>query len=415
MIGFVGLAHLGIVSSIAAAAKGHSVVGYDPNADLVLNLQKGALPVLEPGLDDCLTTSRQNIAFISNPDGLHDCDLVIFSLDVPTDKDNCSDLSQLKALMGDIMPRVKSSATFVVLSQVPPGFTRGLAESRIFCQVETLVFGAALERALKPERFMVGCADPSGPLPAPFADYLGSFGCPVLQMRYESAELAKIAINMFLIASVSMTNTLAELCEGIGAEWSEIAPALRLDRRIGPHAYLSPGLGISGGNLERDLATVRNLAMEFGTESAVADACLASSTYRKSWVLRRLGVALQSKSDPVVAVLGLTYKAHTASIKNSPAVELINSLSGIAVRAYDPEAPAIPFASDRVTRVAAAESAYEGADALVIATAWPEFSRLDPAKIKRAMAADVVIDPYGVLVGDCKTIGLQYFKLGARP
>ena len=140
---------------------------------------------------------------------------------------------------------------------------RGLAASAKapsvtwFYQVETLIFGAAVKRAMEPERFIVGALDPSAALPESYASFLKAFGCPVLVMRLESAELAKIAINFFLVSTVCTTNTLAELCESIGADWGEIAPALRLDRRIGPHAYLKPGLGIAGGNLERDLVTVQ--------------------------------------------------------------------------------------------------------------------------------------------------------------
>src|SRR5208282_3885562 len=133
--------------------------------------------------------------------------------------------------------------------QVPPGFTRGVARvphERLIYQVETLIFGRAVERALHPERFIVGCADPARPLPPAFAAFLASFGCPILPMRYESAELCKISINFFLVASISAANSLAELSEHIGAEWSEIMPALRLDKRIGPHAYIAPGLGIAG-------------------------------------------------------------------------------------------------------------------------------------------------------------------------
>ena len=103
------------------------------------------------------------------------------------------------------------------------------------------MFGWAVERATQPERFIVGCADPIRPLPRPYTMLLDAFDCPILPMRYESAELAKIAINCCLVASVSVANTLADLSERIGADWHEIAPALRLDRRIGAHSYLSPG------------------------------------------------------------------------------------------------------------------------------------------------------------------------------
>src|SRR5262249_2265075 len=156
-----------------------------------------------------------------------------------------SDLTPVRNLIS-IAAAASLSATIVLLSQVPPGFTRALAEqiptlrvpSRLFYQVETLIFGRAGERAMHPERLIVGGAEPSAPLAEAYAEFLNRFGCPQLVMRYESAELAKISINVFLVASVSVTNTLAELCESVGADWSEIVPALRLDRRIGKDAYL---------------------------------------------------------------------------------------------------------------------------------------------------------------------------------
>src|SRR6266542_5708454 len=139
-------------------------------------------------------------------------------------------------------------------------------------------------------------ADPQAPLPAALAALLGECGCPVLPMRYESAELAKIAINMCLVASIATANTLAELCERIGADWGEIAPALRLDRRIGPHAYLAPGLGIAGGNLERDLHTVCRLADAHGTDAGVVHACLGNSRHRGQWATRTLRKVLLARS-----------------------------------------------------------------------------------------------------------------------
>src|SRR5262249_50653794 len=170
--------------------------------------------------------------------------------DVPTDDQGNSDVAGLTALIRDVASAMSPDAVMVVLSQVPPGFTRALAvppQQRRYYQVETLVFGQAGERALKPERIIVGCADPAAPLDARLRAVLEAFDCPILPMRYESAELAKISINCCLVASVTVGNTLAEICETIGADWAEIAPALRLDRRIGGYAYLAPGLAIAAG------------------------------------------------------------------------------------------------------------------------------------------------------------------------
>src|SRR6185295_6857324 len=137
-----------------------------------------------------------------------------------------------------VSARAVSGAVLVLMSQVPPGFCRTLATRldprlRLFYQVETLVFGNAVARAIHPERFMTGCANPKEGLPDVLRNYLEAFGCPILPMRFESAELCKIAINCFLVSSVTTSNTLAEICENTGADWYEIAPALRLDKRIG--------------------------------------------------------------------------------------------------------------------------------------------------------------------------------------
>src|SRR6202034_2638396 len=156
-----------------------------------------------------------------------------------------SDLVPIRALIDRVAANLRDDAILVILCQVPPGFTRtlaGIPKERLIYQVETLIFGRAVERAMHPERFIVGGADPARDLPPRYREVLEAFGCPILPMRYESAELAKIAINFCLVASLSAANTLAEICERIGADWAEIVPALRLDKRVGPHGYLTPGL-----------------------------------------------------------------------------------------------------------------------------------------------------------------------------
>jgi UDPglucose 6-dehydrogenase len=307
---------------------------------------------------------------------------------------------------------------------VPPGYTRrwaerlrqlaGAADLTLYYQVETLVFGKAVERAQRPERFIVGCANPRTALPRPYAEFLASFGCPVFPMRYESAELTKLAINAYLVSSVSVTNMLAGLCEALGGDWSEIVPTLKLDPRIGPNAYLSPGLGLSGGNLERDLATLQALAAEHGTEANIVDAWLTGSRHRRDWVLRMLHDAVLSREDdPVIAVWGLAYKQDTASLKNSPAVALIEALRSVAVRAYDPRAILPTNGLPQFRQCDAALDACRGADALVVMTPWQEFAAVDLAAVREVMHGRVVLDPYGVLNRtQCERVGLACVRLG---
>jgi len=290
VVGFAGMTHLGIVSAIAAAARGFSVIGYDSDENLVSRLGGQDLPILEPGLDQLLATNQDRIRFSATLSDLSGSDVVYIAADVPTDDEAHSDLTPISALVDRVSQHLRDNTVLVVLCQVPPSFTRTISRvphDRLIYQVETLIFGRAVERALNPERFIVGCADPEKPLPPRYRELLDAFGCPILPMRYESAELAKISINFCLVASVTVANVLAELSESIGADWAEIVPALRLDRRIGPYSYLSPGLGIAGGNLERDLRTVLNLAEDRGTDVGVVSAWIAKFASPARLVLAR--------------------------------------------------------------------------------------------------------------------------------
>ncbi|MBM3557165.1 MAG: nucleotide sugar dehydrogenase [Alphaproteobacteria bacterium] len=414
-IGYAGMSHLGLCSAVAAADKGAEVIGYDADGDVIAALKAGRLPVVEPGLDDLFAKHRSSLSFISSAGDLASCDLVYIARDVPTDDAGASDLAPIDRLLGEIIPVLKRDAVLVVLCQVPPGFTRARARPglSLFYQVETLIFGRAVERATKPERFIVGCADPAAPLPPALADFLGRFGCPILPMRFESAELCKIAINVCLVASIGVANTLADLSERIGADWSEIVPALRLDARIGPKAYIQPGLGIAGGNLERDLATVCRLADASGSDAGIIRAQIANNRRRADWVLRRLSEVLAP--GDTVGILGLAYKEDTHSTKNSPSLALIAHLGPWALRVHDPVV-AFPKGLHGMTRQCAnALEVCDGAAALAIMTPWAEYRSLAPREITARMKSRLVIDPFAVLDrAACREAGVSQIALG-RP
>jgi UDPglucose 6-dehydrogenase len=424
MIGFIGLSHLGLNYSLATAAKGFDVVAYDPDGALATRCAAGEFPIQEPGFDELFAKHRARIRYVSDMTALTECDLVFYSLDVRTNERNESDLGPLTELIHSTAPHLSKGTTAVVLSQVSPGYMRRLREElgerspADFCyQVETLIFGRAVERAMQPERFIVGADDPSHPLPAPLQAWHASFGCPVLVMRLESAELAKIAINFFLVSSVTTTNTLAEVCERIGADWGEIVPALRLDQRIGPHAYLSPGLGIAGGNLERDLVTVQSLAAKFGTEAGIVAAWQTNSRHRRDWALRRvheLVLAGGPATGKSLALWGLAYKQDTHSVKNSPALSLAEALAPFPKSAYDPQVKSLNRPIPNLSIAPSALEACRGADALLVMTPWSEFSTVAPGDIRREMRGEVIIDPFGVLDGRaCEAAGFSYHALGS--
>lgn len=415
VIGFAGLTHLGLNSAVASAARGFSVIGFHDDKQLVEKLNQGIPHVLEPQLPELLAKFRDNLTFSSDKVSLHSCDIVYISVDVPTDDKGMSSLSSVEDIIQVAISAMRDDAILVILCQAPPGFTRRInwPAKQLVYQVETLIFGRAVDRALNPERFIIGLADSKDTLPAAMSIYLGAFNCPILPMRYESAELAKISINMFLIASVTTSNTLAEICENIGADWFEIAPALRLDKRIGQYAYLTPGLGIAGGNLERDLRTILNFSETYGTEAGAVSAWIKSSQHCKNWAwLKVKELVLSQNPKPRIALLGLTYKENTHSIKNSAAIELLSNCTNLSVTAFDPAAPD-DLSIEGVTRVNTAEETLDGADVLIIMTPWEQFRSLSIFEIWKRMAGMVVIDPYRMLNGEeLKNRGFTYASLG---
>ncbi len=415
VIGYAGMTHLGLLSASAAAAQGFRTIAFDADTALVGRLNDGDLPVNEPGLPELIAKHKRDLVFSADTTALSECDLVYVAVDVPTDDTGQSDLRPIRAAVERVQPKLSGKALLAILSQVPPGYTRALPvpAERLYYQVETLVFGRAVERATKPERFIVGCADPRLPIAPALKTFLESFSCPILPMAYESAELAKISINFCLVASISVANTLAEICERVGADWSDIAPALKLDKRIGQGAYLAPGLGIAGGNLERDLRTIIEIGVTEKTDTGVVKAWLANSAHRKDWPWQVLQDFVAHPGS-AIAVLGLAYKENTHSTKNSPSLVLLEHLRGRTVKVHDPVVPAsvVPWTTGAADPVAAAT----GADVLVIATPWPQYRELRPADLARVMKGRTVLDPYRVLDGQaCAAAGLTYHTLGMPP
>ena len=405
--GFVGLSHLGIISSVGWAAFGAPVVAVDLDEAAVDTLRAGTLPVHEPSLPDLFARARTHMTFATDFAGLRACPLVIVARDVPTDEGNSSDASVVLRLIDAAVPHLQRGATLAVMSQVPAGFTRDLAARierqrpglgiRLYYWVETLIFGNAVQRYLEPERLIIGCAEPAAPLAPELEAGLRRFNCPILRMAYESAELTKTAINLYLCAAVTYANTLSDLCERLGADWTEMMPALRLDRRIGPAAYIRPGLGIAGGNLERDMVTLRDLCEAHGVDGAFIEALLGYNARRPQWVHRQLEEHLFGEvAHPSVAVWGLAYKKNTRSTKNSMAIRVIRELGDRAdVRAYDPVVRG--GETDLRVKVAAdRDEALAGADCLLVLTDWDEFAVPDPTAL-RSMRRPLIIDGVGVV------------------
>lgn len=416
VIGFAGLTHLGVNSLAAAAERGFHVIGFDENPKTVDAISNGQFDINEDGLIDLLKKNDDKISFSSDPSELRSCDIIYISIDVPTDENANSNLDPIESVVQLVLETVKEETLIVVLCQVPPGFTQQIQQrhSNTYYQVETLIFGRAVERATHPERFIIGCADPSN-VDSRLLHHLTAYNCPILPMRFESAELCKTAINLFLAASVSTANTLADICERIGADWSEIIPSLRLDSRIGQYAYIETGLGLSGGNIERDLKTVQSLGIKHGADTAVVESYMSHSSYRKNWLVKQFESYAGGLNSPKIGVLGLAYKENTHSIKNSPSVAFLENIlkqgvHGSDIQVYDPVVKSLPEALD----VVFCQDAYEASinvDVLFINTAWDQFRLLDSKNLINTVRTQIIVDPFN-LIGNRLPDSIKHITLG---
>jgi UDPglucose 6-dehydrogenase len=418
-VAFVGMSHLGIVSAMGLAAKGVDTLCIDKNKELIDQLRIGEFPIVEEDLGFLYMKARDCLRFSADLNLLKTCSLVYISQDVPTDDRGQSDTHGIDEYIKNVVEFLNPESGIVILSQVRPGFTRKIKSTLsnyLAYQVETLVFGKAVERVCYPERYIVGLVDEESKLLPAHEKVLKLFDCPILTMNYESAELAKISINLFLASSVLAANSLAQLAEKIGARWSDIESALKLDKRIGSRSYTSPGLGISGGNIERDIRSAEILASSHNCDLALYHAIESNSLLRKQWPSKILLSLLPNLAPkPTVAMWGLTYKSKTHSLKNSPALRNIENLMHVCnLQISDPLVDIPAHLSGKVRFHDNPLEALEGADVLIIFNDSKEFSQFSIDVIKTMMRDRIIIDPYRVLSNKVDS-DFDYFVLGSKP
>ena len=416
-LGFVGLTHLGLNYLAASAQKKFSVTGVDTDSKKVLKLNKNIIEYEEPNLKKVILKNNKNIRFSNDFKNLKKCNLVFISQDVKTSTSGKSDLKNLLILINKTIKHLNKNAILVVLSQMKPGFMRSINidHKKLYHQVETLIFGKAFNRALYPERIIVGCQSKFNEINPLYLRYLKSFKCPILKMEYESAEIAKISINLLLASSVTTTNILSELCEKMSADWNDIVPALKLDKRIGKFAYIKPGLGISGGNIERDIVTVKSLLRKKSPPDLLLKNILENSQYMKTWISRILTkeMILDEKNKISIGIIGAAYKENTNSIKNSPIIDLLNYLKNKKnISIYEPMLN-LELKNKNIQQVKDLKKLINKNKILIFMRPW--VNQKEIKNIHKNLNNKLIIDPYRVInFKDQKNRLNKYFTLGTN-
>lgn len=321
-ISFVGISHLSLCYSAAALAKGFEVTLLD-SYEIVSNYNKNNLNINEPKLKFFQKKFHNKFRITNNFETLNNTSIIFIAVDIITTNRNNVIYDRLNKLIRKTRKFVKKIKPLVIMSQVEVGFTRKIAwpNKYKYHYVETLVFGNAINRAINPERIIIGKYKNTN-LNKNLNYFLKTFKCEILQFTFEESEFTKAMINIYLASQITTTNFLNSIITNFEyVSWSNIRKAISLDKRIGKYAYLYPGLGISGGNIERDIQSLRNLQKNNNQDFVFLQKIQNYSKFHKEWVIKNI-----PKKTKNIGILGLTYKENTLSQKNSPQKLLLNWL-----------------------------------------------------------------------------------------
>ena len=420
-VAVLGLWHLGCVTA-ACTARHFQVTGVDFDPAVIANLKAGHLPISEPGLDKLfragLASGRLQLSDDSKI-ACKDADILWVTYDTPVNDDDHADVESVMRDIRRCVPELPEQALILISSQLPVGSCRQLEEEfgaqgyRFACSPENLRLGKAISIFEKPDRVIVGCRETRSR--AQLQQLFAPFAQEVIWMRPESAEMTKHSLNSFLALSITFMNEVARLCEFVGADAGEVERGLKSESRIGPKAYLAAGHAFAGGTLARDVTALSDLGEKNRDTLELIPAIKRSNDRHRSWALGKLREALNPSQGTVVALLGLTYKPRTNTLRRSSAVELARALSddGVVVRACDPSQTSLPPELSFIELNASAAETMKGADAAVLCTEWPEFLALDWPALVAGMRRPIVIDAARFLKDRAVVPNITYITLGS--
>jgi len=401
MITVFGLWHLGCVTA-ACCARHFPTIGLDSDIKIISQLEKAKAPLFEPGLDKLIQEglSTGNLQFTIDPSqALADTKILWVTYDTPVDEKDNADVEFVINEVKKILPHLKPESIVLVSSQLPVGSVKRLEREYKSSKIhfvscpENLRLGNAIENFTNSDRIIAGIR--SKKVKQILHSVLEKFTSNIIWMSVENAEMTKHAINSFLAMSVAFANELAVLCESVGADAREVAKGLKTEKRIGPKAYVMPGGAFSGGTLARDIKYLTKLGQNLQKNLSLIPSISKSNEFHKSWPLHRLIEIVGSLHSRKVAILGLTYKAGTSTLRRSGALDLAKEIirQGGTVLAYDPSIKNIEGNSEDIILVSSAEAAVQGADATLILTEWPEFKDLNWDHLISLMDQKIIIDP----------------------
>jgi UDPglucose 6-dehydrogenase len=407
----IGSGYVGLTTGACFAHLGHHVTCTDINPERVDLLNRGEVPILEAGLDNLiregLTGGRLTFA-VGSAEAASASEFVYLCVPTPQGVDGSADLTHIEAAASEVGPSLQSEAIVVNKSTVPVGSTRvverALGRSDVFVvsNPEFLREGSAVHDFLNPDRIVIGADDQSAAVRVASL-YLG-IPAPLIVTDPPSAELIKYASNAFLAAKVSFVNAVAAVCEAVGADMNDVVLGMGSDKRIG-HEFLRPGPGWGGSCFPKDSRALIRIAEDAGYSFDLLEGVVEVNDEQFDRVARKaVELAGGSVEGVQLAVWGLTFKARTDDLRDSPSLSIVKRLlaKGAKIRAFDPSI-APPAESHKQSILEGIElaadpyAACEGAEVLLVLTEWDEFKWLDFDKVGEALAALNVVDGRNLL------------------
>jgi UDPglucose 6-dehydrogenase len=426
-ISIIGTGYVGLVTGTCLAEAGHNVICVDNAAEKIAMLQRGGMPIYEPGLEELVkkNVSAGRLHFTtSTKEGVEKSNIIFIAVPTPPLPDGSVDLSFIEAVAREIAASLTSYKIIVDKSTVPVKTGEKVAETiKRYCKSkvefdvvsnpEFLREGYAVQDFMHPDRIIVGVKSqrPVQTMKEIYAPY----NAPIIITDINSAELIKHASNCFLALKISYINAISVICECTGANVQEVANGMGMDSRIG-RAFLDASLGFGGSCFPKDLSAFIKIAEQLGYDFALLKEVQKINAQQMDRFIKKITDTLWVIKDKKIGVLGLSFKHNTDDVRMSPAIELCQRLKkeGAHLRVHDPKAmeKAKAILKD-VVYVQNMNDVAEGCDALVIATEWPEFKKLDLEKARRVMTHPIMFDGRNLFdPKEMESIGFIYKSIG---
>jgi len=427
-LSIIGSGYVRLTTGACFAEVGHEVLCVDNNEDKVRTLLEGNIPIYEPGLEEVVVrnVASGKLRFTSDTaEGVSFGDVIFIAVPTPPNEDGSVDLSYIEKVAREIAPAIDAYKVIVDKSTVPVKTGEKVAETikryapdadfDVVSNPEFLREGCAVDDLLNPDRIVIG-ANNERALQRMQKIY-EPFVAPVLVTDINSAELIKHAANSFLALKISYANALSSICEASGADIEKVVDGIGMDKRIGRH-FLNAGLGYGGSCFPKDIAAFITIAEELGTPFGLLKEVERINRDQLDRFIKKIRESLWVLSEKKIAVWGLSFKPNTDDLRSSVALTLVEALvaEGAEVTVFDPKAMDkardLPIA-DKLTFADSASAATEGAEALVIATEWPEFANVDLSELRDKMIAPLIFDGRNLLDPDStRKLGFEYHGIG---